>query len=59
MTVRNDQLAQFAFDAAAYEGVRGEAVNRGLDRNNSSEGGIRILVAQESECALNVIERAR
>lgn len=45
MTVGNNQLAQFAFDPASYQWMRGKVVDRRLDCRDCVLCGIRIFVA--------------
>lgn len=59
MAVGNDQLAQFALEAPAYERVRGEVVHCRLDRRHGALCGFRVFVAQELESAFDVIESSR
>jgi hypothetical protein len=58
MAIGNNQFTQFPLDAAAYERMRGEVVNRGLDRYHCALRGNWIFVAQELKGALDVIESA-
>ncbi|HWJ35303.1 MAG TPA: hypothetical protein VNR70_08550 [Steroidobacteraceae bacterium] len=55
MTVGNDQLAQFAFDALANQGVRGQDPDGRLDCRDCVQRGVRVLVAQKLKRAVNVI----
>jgi hypothetical protein len=59
MTVRNDQFAQFAFEAPPYQRVSGEVLDRRLDCRHGALCGVRVFVAQELESALDVIESSR
>jgi methyl coenzyme M reductase gamma subunit len=59
MAVRDDQFAQFAFEAPSDQWVRGKVLDRGLDRIDCSQCSGRIFVAQKLECALNMIESSR
>jgi hypothetical protein len=59
LPVGNNQLAQFAFDAAAYQGMHYEIVNRRLDRGSCVQRGVRIPVTHKLKCALDMIKSAR
>jgi hypothetical protein len=54
MAVRNDQLAQFAFEAPAYQRMRGEIVDSRSDRRHGTLCSIGIFVTQELQCALHM-----
>jgi len=56
VAVRDDQFAQVPLDAPSYERVRGEVIDRGLDRRHCIQCGIWVFVAQEREGTLDVIE---
>jgi hypothetical protein len=45
VAIRNNQFAQFTFEASAHQRVGGEIVDRGLDCRYGIRCGIRIFVA--------------
>ena len=56
--IGNDQFAQIPFNAPPNERVRGEVVDRGLNRCHGASRGCRILVAH-LKVAFDVIQSAR
>lgn len=54
LPVRNNQLPQLAFHAAAYKRVRGQIINRRLNCRHRVERSVWILVSQELKRALDM-----
>ena len=54
--MRNDQLPEFAFQAATDERVRGQVINRRLNCGDSVRRGVRIPVSEKLKRAFDVIQ---
>lgn len=59
LPVGNDQLPQLALHAATYKRVRGQVINRRLNRRHCVRRSIRIFVCQELKRAFDMIQRTR
>lgn len=59
MTVGNNQLPKVALHTATHEWVRSEVIHRGLNRRDSGQCGIRVLIPQELQRTFDMVHGAR